>query len=136
MIEIVPAERKLTVPAWLSRTPVAPLVLTTRFETLNVPVVRVELEPRLGSGRAGVDDVDVVDRAAAVVAAAAGDAAAGALRIDVDAAHLVAVVEVDDVRVGGGERRVGARVRRVQAGRRRTVVDRGPRARRSASGRR
>ena len=45
VMEIVPAEAKLTVPALLSRTPVAPLVLTVRFEMLNVPAVESSSRP-------------------------------------------------------------------------------------------
>ena len=67
----------------------------------------VELETGLRPVRADrVDDVDVVDRAAAGVARGAGDAAAGALRVDVEAAHLVAVVEIDHVGVVVGDRRL------------------------------
>ena len=45
VIETVPTEAKLTVPALLRRTPVAPLVLTVKFETLNVPVVPSSSSP-------------------------------------------------------------------------------------------
>ena len=45
VIEIVPAGAKFTVPALLSRTPVAPLVLTVRSETLCVPVVPSSSRP-------------------------------------------------------------------------------------------
>ena len=55
VIEMLPVGAKVTVPALLSRTPVAPLVLTVRLEIAKVPVVRVELEPGLGSGGAGVE---------------------------------------------------------------------------------
>ena len=84
VIEIVPAARKLTVPALLSRTPVG-AVASTDGQVGDVERAGggVELEAGLGAGGAGVDDVDVVDRAAAGVAGGAGDAAAGALRVDV-----------------------------------------------------
>ena len=36
---------KVTVPALLSRTPVAPLVLTVRLETAKVPVVASSSSP-------------------------------------------------------------------------------------------
>ena len=45
VIEILPAEAKLTVPALLSRTPVAPLVLTVRLEMAKVPVVPSSSSP-------------------------------------------------------------------------------------------
>ena len=64
----------------------------------------VELEPGLGAGGAGVDDVDVVDGAAAGVAARARDTAPGALGVDPQPAHLGAVVEVHDVGVVVGDR--------------------------------
>ena len=85
-----------------------------RLETLNVPVVRVQLEPGLGAGRAGVDDVDVVDGAPLMSPRAAGDAAAGPAGVDVEAADLVAVVEPDHVGVGRRQRRVRACVGGVQ----------------------
>ena len=115
VIEIVPAGAKLTVPALLSRTPVAPLVLTGEVGDVERAGGGVELEAGLGARGAGVDDVDVVDRAAAGVAGGAGDAAAGALRVDVEAADGVAVVEVDDVGVVVGDRRPVGRRRRCAA---------------------
>jgi hypothetical protein len=70
VIEIVPALWKLTVPALLRRTPGASELLTVRFEMSQVPVVASSSSP--GCVPAGVDDVDVVDRAAAGVARRAG----------------------------------------------------------------
>ena len=66
---------------------------------LKVPDVLSSSSPACEPGGAAVDDVDVVDRAAAGVADGPGDAAASALRIDVEATDLVAVVEVDHVGV-------------------------------------
>ena len=105
----------------------------------NVPVVASSSRPGLGAEGAGVDDVDVVD-GGADVAGAAGDAASGAARIDVEAADLVAVVEVDDVRAGRGQGRVGARVGGCRVSRRASHPGRGRRrglrVRRSAAHRR
>src|SRR5215218_9647411 len=93
---VIVVEPKSAVPALLSSTPVA-LLFTTRFVMLNVPDVPLSSRPACAGG-AGVDDVDVVDRAADV-ARAAGDAAARALRVDGQPTHLVAAVQVDHVGV-------------------------------------
>ena len=45
VIATLPAAAKVTVPALLSRTPVAPLVLTVRLETAKVPVVPSSSSP-------------------------------------------------------------------------------------------
>ncbi|CAA9497238.1 MAG: hypothetical protein AVDCRST_MAG17-1145, partial [uncultured Solirubrobacterales bacterium] len=68
----------------------------------------VELESGLRARRPVVRDVHVVDRAAASVTRAPGDAAARALRVEVEAAHLACVVELDHVGVRVGDRRAGA----------------------------
>jgi hypothetical protein len=80
----------------------------------KTPPQRGVLESGLRACGAGVDDVDVVDRAAAGVARRAGDAAARALGVDVEAAHLGGVVEVDVVGVVVGDRGSIGRVRAVQ----------------------
>ena len=112
-IVIVLAGVKLTVPALLSSTPVA-LLLTVKLLMLNVPVVPLSSSP----GCVPVVPVSLMLTSSIVAPPVspvrAGDAAAGALGVDVEAADLVAVVEVDDVGVGGGERRVRARIRRVE----------------------
>ena len=122
--EIVPADRKFTVPAPLRTMPFAVAAASSRrccrrsrseMFAAGAAGRPAELQQRLGAGGAGVDDPDVVDARPLTSPESAGDAAARALRVDGDAADLVAGRELDDVLGGGrGERRVGVRVRRVQ----------------------
>ena len=92
---MVPVGAKLTVPALLSRTPVAPLVLTVKSVTLNVPVVPSSSSP----GCVPAVPVSVM-LTSSIVAPPVSPAPPAMpppvpLRVDVEAADLVAVVEVD-----------------------------------------
>ena len=114
VIEMLPVGAKITVPALLSRTPVAPLVLTVRLETLKVPVVASSSSP----GWVPAVPVSMMLTSSIVPPPVSPVLPAMPppvpLRVDVEAADLVAVVEVDHVGVCGGQGRVRARVGRVQ----------------------